>query len=511
MEALKEDKNIKMSNEEEDTEEEKEYKLLDNKIKAICKSIRDEEEVSKSKLDHVTHLFERDWIKIMTYSGLYNKACFTYSLNNIKFKDYGIKCDIYIVPPLTFSKLDEVKDMLEEALGCMIIMNHARASRWINAKFVFNQFDTKEFEVVKLKHPFILYIGNDYSGKPILVNLKDYPHLLVSGGTRSGKSKMEDCIITCSAVNFKPSQLQLYLCQAAKSDLVLYEDLVHTRAFADSLEKIKAVLRYITDTVMPDRDKLIRPYRKRAMADNYHDYNKLKGTIDIPTTLIIFDEMSSLYQISGEGGDEKILKQEITELIDRIAQYGSALGCFLISSVQRPTAKNLSPFVKSQSTANVSMRQNNSKSAEVATDDPKLPLGLKQREFVYHLDRWDYGIVPYIKNKEIYNYLKPYFDPKHRTLFDDLKKQQHRDGVKKDKIKMENVESNFKTEEDILNENISKIKGYVPYDNHTGCTVVDEKAVAKRNVGAVEKSTIYISEDYEEVDEDIDNEGKIKL
>lgn len=493
-------------------ENEKEYKLLDNKVRDICKDLREGKEIKKVKMDLVKNEFERDWIKIMTYSGLYNKALFTYSLNNIQFKDYGIRCDIYIVPPLTFSKLDVVKDMLEEALGCMIILNHKRASKWINAKFVFNQFDTKKFEVVKLEHPFLLYIGNDYSGKPIIVNLKDYPHLLVSGGTRSGKSKMEDCIITCSAVNFKPSELQLYLCQAAKSDLVLYEDLVHTRAFADSLEKIKAVLRHITDTVMPERDKIIRPYRKKALADNYHDYNMLRKTEKIPTTLIIFDEMASLYQINGEGGDEKELKQEITELIDRIAQYGSALGCFLISSVQRPTVKNLSPFVKSQSTANVSFRQNNSKSAEVATDDPKLPLGLKQREFVYNLDRWDYGIVPYILNKEIYDYLKPLFDPNHRTLFDDLEKQQHRNGVKKDKIKMEDIGTHIKTEQEILEENIKKIPNYVPYENPTGKTITNGKSITVRNKGEVKKSNIYITEDYEEIDEDnINNEGKFKL
>lgn len=443
-------------------------------IVKICKKIRSKEKVSESFINTMTNKFKDEWINIMAHSDLYNKLHCTYSLNNIKFKDYGIECDIYIVPPLTYAILDNKIDVIQENLNCLVILNHGKVSKWIKARFIYNECDTKCFEKVPLKNPFELYVGNDYSGLPIIVNLKDYPHLLISGGTRSGKSKMADCIIANSVVNFSPQELQLYLCQAAKSDLILYEDLEHTRAFADSLDKIMSVLSYVTSVLMPERDKLIRPYRKKAKADNYHDYNKLKKTEKIPTTLIIFDEMSSLYQINGEGGDEKKLKQAITELIDRIAQFGASLGCFLISSVQKPTVKNLSSFVKSQSTANISFRQNNSKSAEVATDDAKLPLGLKQREFVYYLDNWNYGIVPWINNQEVYEMIEPSLAPNHRTLFDDLKKMNNRGGIKnKSKRKDESQETHFKTETQVLEENIKKINGFVTYENPTGKTIID--------------------------------------
>lgn len=449
--------------------------MIFNELKSMCSDIRENKKISENKKNILINKFKNEWIRIMGFSGLYNKLHYTYSLNNIQFMDYGIKCDIYIVPPLTYAKLQEYIDILQENLNCIVILNHTRASKWINAKFIYNEFDTKKFESIKLKEPYMLYTGNDYSGSPIIVDLKDYPHLLISGGTRSGKSKMEDCIITTSSINFTPQQLQLYLCQAAKSDLVLYEDLVHTRAFADSLEKINQVLIYITEVLMPERDRMIRPYRKKALADNYHDYNKLKKTEYIPTTLIIFDEMSSLYQINGEGGDEKKLKHSIVELIDRIAQYGASLGCFLISSVQRPTAQNLSSFVKSQSTANVSFKQNNSKSAEVATDDSKLPLGLKQREFVYHLDHWNYGIVPWVNNMEIYNMIKSNLKPNHKTLFDDLKTLSKRNNVKSKSKKMEDVGTHIKTEKEILEENISKINNYVPYENPTGKIIIKDE------------------------------------
>lgn len=465
--------------------------LLFDEIKHLCVDITNGNKVSNSKINSLINKFKNEWIRIMAYSGLYNRMNKTYSLNNITFTEYGIKSDIYIVPPLTYDTLEKHLDMLQENLNCLIILNHTKACKWINVKFIYNECNTKKFELVPLKYPFQLYIGNDYSGYPITIDLKDYPHLLISGGTRSGKSKMEDCIITTSVCNFKSDELQLYLCQAAKSDLVLYEDLVHTRAFADSLEKIKLVLNYITNTVMTERDKLIRPYRKKALADNYHDYNKLKKTQNIPTTLIIFDEMSSLYQVNGEGGNEKKLKQEITELIDRIAQYGASLGCFLLSSVQRPTVNNLSSFVKSQSTSTVSFKQNNSKSAEVATDNPSLPLGLKQREFVYHLDNWEYGIVPWINNKEIYELIKPHLDSHHRNLFDDLKKMKNRNGIKKDKYSItNNVGTHFETAEELLNKNISKINNFVPYETHTGRKIIDKTKISNITNKPVKKGRI---------------------
>ena len=76
---------------------------------------------------------------------------------------------------------------------------------------------------------------------------------------------MTDCILSTSVNNFSPKELQLYLIQVSKSDTILYEDCEHTRAFADTLEKTKSVLEYLTTIILPERDSLIRPYRKKAL------------------------------------------------------------------------------------------------------------------------------------------------------------------------------------------------------------------------------------------------------
>lgn len=457
--------------------------LLYQRVEYLCKQY-DELDLNKfstkSQINSLISQVDKEWITIMSQIGLVNKVKETFSLNNIKITRYGFDIDIFIVPPFCCEDLSKNIESIQENLGCLIVFKHEKVSKWINCKFIFYNDDTKTYKSIKQTKSYMLYIGNDYAGNPIFLNLKDYPHALITGGTRSGKSKMTDCILTNLIINCSPNILQLYLCQIAKSDLILYEDIEHTKAFADNLNKTEQILGYIINTVIPYRNDLIKPYRKKALADNYHDYNKLNHTDKIPTLMIVFDEMSSLYQIKGDDNNIKKQKQLISGLIDKIAQYGSGLGIFLICSLQRPTADNISPFVKAQATSLVSFRQNNSKSAEVATDDTKLPIGLRQREFVYHTDNWDFGIVPWIDNKEIYNLIKPYIKPNHRTIFDDFKKVnsiKSKQITDKKVIKSQEIikkEPKIDKKELELAKNIAKIPNYVPYEDYSDKKVINE-------------------------------------
>lgn len=462
--------------------------LLEQEIKDICEKIMKKEEIKDSKKSAIINKFKNSWLDIMTLSGLYNKMFFTYSLNKMKFTPYGLTGQIYIVPPLTFDKLDSQRDMIEENLGCCIIFNHTKASKWINVKFIFNQNDEKEFEIIQEKSPYIIYICNDFSGQPIMADLRKYPHALITGTTRSGKSKGADCTLTNLIVNCSSEELQLYLCQVAKNDLALYEDCIHTRAFADNLEKTLAVLKYIKEVVLPDRIEKLKPYRKKAIVDNIYEYNELKRIqTKEPMILVAFDEMMSLFQTKGNSSEEKKLKEEISSYIETIAQYGASLSVYLYSSVQRPTVDNLPPFIKAMSNINISYRQANQKSSEIATDDSKRALDLKQREIVYHLDTWEYGLVPKVNNKKVFEYIKPYLKPNHRTLFDDLEKLSRRNGVKKNKESLIEIGTHIKTEQEKLKENTSKIPNYIPYTNPTGMVIIDKTKLPTKTEKPIKK------------------------
>lgn len=405
--------------------------------------------------------FEKKWISLMANLGLYNKLKQTYSLNNTQITSYGYKSLILIVDGLSLDKLENNREYIQDSYGCMCVFNKAKRSNIINAEFIFNTPIKLKYLPVKLK-PWEIYIGNDYTEEPIIIDLIKWPHILITGGTRSGKSKMMDCILTNLITNSTEKELELYLCQIAKTDLVLYEDAKQSRAFADTLDKTLTVLDHIEDK-MNERSEKIRPFRKVAKADNYMDYNKIRPMDKMSTVYIAFDEMSSLFNTKGCCKEEKNIKEIIVSKIEKIAQYGAGLGIFLICSLQRPTTDNISSFIKSQCTCKISFRQNNSKSSEIALDDPVIALGLEQREFIYYTNDYNYGLVPIVDNKSIYTIIKPFLETNHRDLFRDLKIIKN---IKKNKEQLDEykpIHIYNKTTEDILKENIAQIEGYVPY------------------------------------------------
>ena len=437
------------------------------------------------KVTKEINTFELKWISIMSHLGCVNKLKQTFSLNNTIKTLYGFKASIFIVDGLNYEMLENKKTFIEDSYGCMLILNKKKRSNWITAEFVFKTPTDIKYSPIKVK-PWELYLGNSFNGEAIIIDLVKYPHALITGGTRSGKSKMDDCILTTLIYSCTEYELELYLLQVAKSDLVMYEDAVQTRAFADTLDKVLVVLEHI-QIKMNDRDKLIKPLRKKAKGDNYQDYNKLNADNQISTVHVVFDEMASLFDSKGDDSGTKKKKEKIIKLTDNIAQFGASLGIFLNCSLQRPTADKISPFIKSQSTCIVSFRQNNSKSSEVALGDSQLALGLEQREFIYYTTSYNYGLVPYVYSNEIIEFIQQKLKPRHRNLFDDLKKQKKFIDfieIEKPKGKEKIKESlNFdRVDPDIITkkesemiENIKKIPNFVPYNPNIKIKIIKDE------------------------------------
>ena len=49
-----------------------------------------------------------------------------------------------------------------------------------------------------------------------------------------------------------------------------------------------------------------------------------------------------------------------------------------------------------------------------------MAINLEQREFIYHTNKYSYGMVPLIYDKDIYNIIKDKLEPGHRTIFSDF-------------------------------------------------------------------------------------------
>lgn len=461
--------------------------------------------------------FENDWIDLMANAGLYNKAKETYSLNNLKKTNFGYEADIYLVATCIYSELESPKtrEYIENKFGCMLILNKdSKRSSWAHAEFIFHAPEDLKFSPPEGLKPWELYIGNKFNGEPIILDLIKYPHMLLSGGTRAGKSCLYDCVLTTLIHDCSPDELNLYLLQVAKSDLILYSQVKHCKAFANNLDKAIVMLEYLLKE-MDRRTALIEPYRLKAKAKNYHEYNKLKYVEYLPTIIVASDEASELFNTQGDSKEVKAKKQSVDAMLQDISRYGAALGVFSIVALQRPTVQNLNPLIKSQATIAVSLRQNNSKSSEVAIDDPVLAVGLEQREFVYTLTGSAcYGIVPWINDDLVYACLEPHIGHSYSDVFRQMEKdKEHADKnydekekledkekindstvyeadckekINNDKVKIES-KATPKTREQILAENIAQITGFVPYEppnsNKKDTIIKDREEVNKKQDG----------------------------
>jgi hypothetical protein len=180
---------------------------------------------------------------------------------------------------------------------------------------------------------------------------------------------------------------------------------------------------------MSERDKLIKPMRKDFKGSNITDYNKLYPFKKLSVCWIIFDEIASIMEKTGNNKKISQQKDRIITMIEEIARIGRALGIFLGVCLQRPSAQMLSPTVKSQTNLKISFSQNNIKSSEIATDDPHIAIGLDERVAVYtcRAKGFDFVKTPYIDDEYVKKYVQPKSKRGHRNLFSDLEK------LKKDK------------------------------------------------------------------------------
>ena len=452
------------------------YSKLKNKAVRIIKQAKENE--AKARMDNkikaknkkdINELV-RKWENQMAHYKCYNDYYDIYTLAHLAVTPYGIKGKVALPDGMGFEQLESILPKLEQNLECKIAFNRKGRRIVENIEFIKRMPNQVPFQLVKVK-PWEICLGLDYTGKPMVKNMIKQPHMVNSGSTGGGKSFCIDHILINLIANNKPEDVQLYLLQMEKDDMILYKNVEHCRAYASELNQFYIVMNYIED-LMNIRSKLIAPYREKALANNYIDYNKIEPRNKMSTIYVVIDEIASLFNLTGVKKSEKEIKQYVGMMTERIAQIGRALGIFLIVSVQRPTANMFSSFVKSMMNITVSFRHENSKSSEVALDNSNIALGLKQREFVVkEKGGFEFGIVPLMNTKELYDtYLKPNLKKTKRDLFSDLKKLAKNSGKDidigviiptKDREKV-----NKENESLLVKENISKIPGYVPWDGN---------------------------------------------
>jgi len=193
----------------------------------------------------------------------------------------------------------------------------------------------------KLNSPLKIVLGENVAGKPVAVDLRLMPHLLIAGTTGSGKSVCINAIISCLLMQRTPEELRMVMVDPKRVELTGYNRIPHllTPVIVDP-EKVIGVLRWMSHDEMDSR------YHKFAEvgARNIQDYNKTQP-IKLPYIVVIIDELADLMMLAPE---------ETERSLNRLAQLARATGIHLIIATQRPSVNVITGVIKANFPARIS-------------------------------------------------------------------------------------------------------------------------------------------------------------
>ena len=377
------------------------------------------DEIKKRK--DINHFLDQ-WKEVMYHTNLFNDGNQTFNLSNLKKEEeYGYSATI--LPPYgySFDNLENVREIIQDNLGCMFINKVNSSRKSSSVRFVTKEFNSGEYYPIDIK-PWQLYLGKGMDGKPIIGDMYKHPMIMITGATNSGKTKMMDCFVTTLIYKYNEKEIILFFIQLAKDDSIIYEDCRQCYGFADNVNDSVIIMKHIIDDILPYRNGLVKPMHKKGKGNNIVDYNKKYPENHQPIVYVIIDEMASLLPSPGDDANTKKNKQYLISASEQIVQFGRASCVYLVSCTQRSSVKEISSYIKSQSNIKVSFRQNTKKASEVCMDDGEIAYQLPPRLGVVELDGYEYLKVPEILDETIFKYITPSLKPNHRTLFSDLKK-----------------------------------------------------------------------------------------
>jgi DNA segregation ATPase FtsK/SpoIIIE, S-DNA-T family len=221
-------------------------------------------------------------------------------------------------------------------------------------------------ESIGATHPLDVPLGRDISGKTVVVNLADMPHVLISGATGAGKSSCINSLITSLVMRSTPDELRLILIDPKRVELGQYNDLPHllspvvvdpkkaastlTWAVKEMERRYDILAQYQVRDIASYQHLLASgeiatvPSVKANVADAVERASGLTTEIDepdapevFPYVVIVVDELNDLMMVAA---------RDVEDSVVRIAQMARAVGIHLVLATQRPSVDVITGVIK---------------------------------------------------------------------------------------------------------------------------------------------------------------------
>ncbi len=215
---------------------------------------------------------------------------------------------------------------------------------------------SKEYNNPKLKLP--LAMGEDVTGKIIVRDLYEMPHILIAGATGSGKSILINSFLIGLLYRHSPDTLKMILVDPKHVELSLYNGIPHLLTpVITNMDNVVTALKWSVG-------EMERRYHvlKESGSRNIENFNNLaKDDEKLSNIVIVIDEMADLMLTKGKDAEHHIV---------RLAQMARAVGIHLILATQRPSVNVIKGIIKANIPARIALSVTSMMDSMVILDQP---------------------------------------------------------------------------------------------------------------------------------------------
>ncbi len=234
-----------------------------------------------------------------------------------------------------------------------------------------------EFTLAKSKTVFAL--GKDVTGKNILCDIKDMPHLLIAGATGMGKSVCLNTLIMSLIYHSDPTDLRMLLIDPKKVEFISYKEIPHLLINEIISDNDKAILAlgWAIDE-MEKRYTMFESVKQKDM-DSYNAHIATRGGKKLARIVIVVDEVADLMSIN---------KKEIEGKIQRLTQKARAAGIHLVLATQRPSVDVITGVIKTNLPSRIAFKLSNGIDSKTVIDEGGAERLLGRGDMFYRPASW---------------------------------------------------------------------------------------------------------------------------
>lgn len=256
---------------------------------------------------------------------------------------------------ITNRQLKSIKESLPYAIGYSVRV-YIENSKYLLIETVENTLqDNIPFKLhTRVKNEgIVIPIGLSLEGIEQL-ELKENPHSFIVGTTGSGKSVCTKGILTNLICNYKPFELELYLCDLKFVELNLFRMSKQVKQFVTDVENTTRVI----EELLSETKKRYKLFMQKNVT-NIFEYNKLQGVKKLKYQVLFIEEISMLLEDKSNTA-MKLLKQLIA--------ISRASGCYIFITTQRPSSDIIDSVVKANINNRIVFKVEDSNNSKIALD-----------------------------------------------------------------------------------------------------------------------------------------------